>query len=254
MRRTETGEHACGKSGGRIGPIAGAAAASLAILSMAAPASAASFFFDDGTNQGWERISDATGTLDPAGFNDGVNFTGSTTFSTADPADGDGSAFGITSNPGGPSFFAFRSPDLSGDAMWQGIESFGGQFAHGTVTDFDYFGEARIIIDDTTGGGMMERVFSSGVQPLNTNAWNEIVFSGLSGLFSSEGIASFITKRVIFQATWENDIDFELTFALDNVVPTAADAPPPSVPLPASALLLLSGLALVGGWRLRARS
>ena len=212
------------------------------------------FDFNDGTPQGWEVSAfDTAGNVffgpTPAGFNDSVNYDGSP-YSITDPADDNGAAFAFSSNfvrPDGEfSVLEFRSPDLSGDPDWQNLESVTGFVGQSFFSDFDYSAGVLVTVNDTTGGGSTERTFTTRATPMDDFSWNERSISSLDTVFTGAGIEDYETRQVAFRIFWDNGIDSELTFALDNVSATSATPPPNVVPLPGSLTLLGLGLGAFG--------
>jgi len=128
-------------------------ASSVFMASLALPAAATVFDFDDGTSQGW-----TVELLNPGGGPFGAGWSDINNYPSAprtDPADGsNGSAFtagGAWDGTDGFRIVQFISPDLTGDTMWQNLESFSGQLlpSFQSITPGAYFANALLVIDDT---------------------------------------------------------------------------------------------------------
>ena len=221
-------------------------------LSLAGPAWASSFNFDNGTSQGWTTSLYAGGTqvnTGAAGWSDTNNYPASP---GADPTgDDQGSAFQYSVNPsrdsGSFAHIMFKSPDLSGDAGWQNLKSFSGELLPSFVSENTYYANALLVINDTSGGGSTQRIFvNHDATPVSNDNWNLESFTNIDSLLASAGVTSYTTKAVAFNFWWSNSLDSEMTFAVDQVGSTEAAPPPAGVPEPSSWLLMGLGLAALG--------
>jgi hypothetical protein len=146
----------------------------------------------------------------------------------------------------------FISPDLTGDTMWQNLESFSGQLlpSFQSITPGAYFANALLVIDDTTGGGSVERTFANGTADgIGTDMWNLESFTGIDTLLAGTGVSSYTTNQVVFQIFSNSELDSETFYALDDVTPTAASTGPggsDTVPVPEPGSIALISLGLAG--------